>query len=29
MLVIESLEQLKPLAGREIAVTDWITVTQE
>lgn len=29
MLVIESLEELKPLAGREIAVTDWITVTQE
>ena len=29
MLIIESLEDLKPLAGREVAVTDWITVTQE
>jgi len=28
-LVIETLRSLKDFVGREIAVTDWITVTQE
>jgi acyl dehydratase len=28
-LVIESLQSLKDFAGREIAVTDWLTVTQD
>ncbi len=29
MRVFESLDQLKPLVGQEIAVGDWITVTQQ
>ena len=28
-LVLESLKSLEELVGREIAVTDWLTVTQE
>ena len=29
MRIIESLDELKQLAGQEVAVSDWITITQE
>ena len=29
MLIIESPDELKDLAGKELGVTDWITITQE
>ena len=29
MRVIASLQELKQLIGQEIAVSDWITITQE
>ncbi|HRA79529.1 MAG TPA: MaoC family dehydratase, partial [Burkholderiaceae bacterium] len=29
MRVFESLAELKPLVGEEVAVSDWVTVTQQ